>query len=56
MVMMVVVAGGGRPQLVKSLLAGTLGLEESENTRRIEKAFLVFYLHLHFILIILSRL
>ena len=40
MVMVVVVAGGGgRPQLVKTLLTGTLGLEESEN-RRFENALL----------------
>ena len=40
MVMVVVMAGGGRPQLVKSLLTGTLRLEESENTSRFENVFL----------------
>ena len=48
MVMVVVMAGGGRPQLVKSLLAGTLGLEESK-IKELKKRVC-----LHFILIILS--
>ena len=47
MVMMVVVARGGRPQLVKSLLAGTLGLKESKNKCRLKMRF-----DLHCILII----